>query len=357
MALFRRSKSAAITATYDPIGAELAVSGGSPTLIYGSTTRWRAMRIPTVSRARDLLCSAVASMPIRQYSITWDPATGDEVETELQPEPWMYRPDPRTTKTHLLAWTVDDLIFYSRAYWLVTARYSTGFPSQFLRLPAEDVTMEADLWANNIPVGEYQITYQGAVIPNRDVVVFYSPIMSLLDTGSRTVTIAERLDMAAAKFASTPAAFGWLKQTGGEDLTADELQTLANGWESVRDTSAVAALNQYVDWVESKMDPSRLQMLESRQFAALEISRIANIPPYLVGVDAAGFTYANAQQARQDLYLFGALPYALCIAETLSGETVTSRGRVVRLDAGRWLHELTNERTPDDGTSDPDPLG
>ena len=50
-------------------------------------------------------------------------------------------------------------------------------------------------------------------------------------------------------------------------------------------------------------------------------------------------TYANAQQARQDLYLFGAKPFIDCIEQTLSMDNVLPRGRFLKLDVTAYLEE------------------
>ena len=50
-------------------------------------------------------------------------------------------------------------------------------------------------------------------------------------------------------------------------------------------------------------------------------------------------TYQNAQQARQDLYLFGAKPFIDCIEQTLSLNSVTPRGRYIELDVDSYLEE------------------
>lgn len=320
--------------------ADIAIAGGDPALVWGSTYRWRAMRIPTISRARDLICTTVGALPLRAYNIVWDPERLEYAELRIQDEPWMVRPNERTTRSHMIAWTVDDLVFHGRAYWLIQSRYSTGYPASFLRLPADEVNLQADMWEANAPIGTYTITWRGAELDPANVVIFYSPIQSLLETGSTAIIQAERLGLAATRFATTPAAMGWLRQVEGEDLTSAELAELAAVWAEARDTSAVAALNRSVEWHESSIDPDRLQLIQARQHSALELSRVANIPPYLVGAETSSFTYANAQQARQDLILFGCAPYIAVIEETLSGPAVSSRSRIIRFDKSAWLDAI-----------------
>lgn len=325
-----RAAAAASTATPTAALALLAPNNGA-------VGRARAMKIPTVSRARDLLCSMIASLAIDHYGTQW---TGERLERlPLPPEPWMIRPEQRVPRAHTLAWTTDDLIFYGRAHWFVTARRAAdGRPYGFMRLPAAQVIVEAEAWANNVPMGTYSLSMNGQNVPTRDVVTFWSPIEPLLVTGARAFFTAERLDQAATRFATVPTGLGYLKQVGGEPLSSEELADLADAWVEARtNDSSIAALNEFVDFRESTIDPSKLQLTEAREYEAKELARLANCPPYLLGVEQSGMTYANAQQSRQDLFLFGALPYARCITEQLSGDDVTPRGHLVEFNLTEWL--------------------
>jgi hypothetical protein len=81
---------------------------------------------------------------------------------------------------------------------------------------------------------------------------------------------------------------------------------------------------------------------------ALEMARLANIPAYLVGVSVPGYTYQNAEQAREDLYLFGAKPLIECIEQTLSMNSIIPRGRYVELDVRTYLAESRMANTDSD---------
>ena len=327
-----------------------------------------ALRNPTISRARDLICGMVGCLEIEQYGRVWN---GDEYEyVDLPPDTWFQNPDPNVTRNFIMSFTADDLLFYGRAFWVVTQRNAAGFPSAFTWIPAADVTT----WDQAGPQWwgpSSQIYFQGIQLETRDVVQFLSPIPGLLFTGSRAINTAIRLDAAAERFATMEVPAGYLKQTGGEpmsgqelaDLAAErfatmevpagylqqtegepmsgqELADLAAAWSEARLTSSVAALNQYVKWQESSIDPSKLELVNARTYQALELSRVANIPPYLVGAPTgSGMTYQNAQQARQDLYLFGSKFYIDCIEQTLSLNSVTPRGRYIKLDVDSYLEE------------------
>jgi hypothetical protein len=301
------------------------------------TDRTIALRNPTISRARDLICGMIGCLEIEQYGRVWN---GDEYEyVDLPPDTWFQNPDPNVTRNFIMSFTADDLIFYGRAFWVVTARNAAGFPTGFTWIPAADVTT----WDQAGPQWwgpSSQIYFQGIQLQTQDVVQFLSPIPGLLFTGQRAINTASRLDLAAERFATMEVPAGYLKQTSGEPMSGQELADLAAAWSEARQTSSVAALNEYVEWRESNIDPSKLELVGARTYQALELARIANIPPYLVGAPAgSGMTYQNAQQARQDLYLFGAKPYIDCIEQTLSLNSVTPRGRYIKLDVDSYLME------------------
>lgn len=121
-------------------------------------------------------------------------------------------------------------------------------------------------------------------------------------------------------------------------MSAEDLGELAQGWANARRVSAVGALNSEVEWHEFDSDPSKLQLVEGRQFQALELSRAIGVPPYLLGIGVPGsFTYQNAQQARQDLYLFAVKQYLDCIQETLSSNDILPAGRFIEFDVHDYL--------------------
>jgi len=80
-------------------------------------------------------------------------------------------------------------------------------------------------------------------------------------------------------------------------------------------------------------------LIEASQYQSLEMSRLANVPPYLVGVATGAYSYQSSQQARADLYLFGVKLYADAIAGALSMDNVLPRGTYVEFDADEYLEE------------------
>lgn len=346
VALARRRGRGSLATT--PFGFGPPLAGFEPPYPFtapGWFDRSAAMSVASISRSRDLICSAVSALPFTLWQI--DRQAVPAVERRIPDYTWMDRPDPDRTRQWMLSWTTDDLMFHAAAHWHITARFATGFPSQFRRIEPGDLHDDGD--------GALSITdpYTGERVPVRDedIVEFLSPIEGMLSNGWRTISIAMQLDEAADRFASNEIPNGWLQEKeGSEDLADDELQKIALDFSVARHTATTAALNKWMDYHPNTVNPDDMQLVDSRSYQALEAARLGNVPPYLVGAPAGtGMTYQNGQQARQDLVDFGAAAFIGCIEQTLSGPNVTPRGTAVRLDLNAWL------RNPFTTSSDGEP--
>jgi phage portal protein BeeE len=308
-----------------------------------------ALQVPTVSRARDLICSMVGCLTLRQYTLQWN---GERMERiYLPPDTWTMQPDPNVTRNFIFANTASDLLMFGRSFWVITERLGNGFPSAFTWLPAQNVytlDQSGPQWFG--PSNE--ITFQGAPLDSKDVVQFLSPNGGLIYQGVSAITTALRLQRAAERFATNEIPSGYLKQTGGEPMSAQDLSDMAAAFAAARQQSTVAALNEYVEYKETSHKPDDLQLVQSREFMALEMARLANIPPYLVGVSVPGYTYQNADSARYDLYQFGAKPLIEAIEQTLSMNNILPRGRYVEFDVSAYLEENGMEYDERENVSD-----
>jgi len=338
--LFRtRTEPAIGTASVQAAAGASARPGALQYYVVGAATA-RALSIPTVSRAVGLITSMIGGLEFRTYTQSWDTNAQAYERTYIPGESWMTRPDPKATRNFMMASTVQDLMLHGRAFWYITSRYNTGFPASFTWLPADNVAtldQAGPEWFG--PSNDIQ--FNGVDIDTDNVVQFLSPINGMLWTGNRAIQIAYELDEAARRYAHHGGgiASGYLQQTDGEPMGGDELAELAQAWSEARGNLAVGALNQHVKYVEFSQDPSKLQLMDARQHSALELARVFQVPAWLVGVAIGGMTYNNSQQARQDLYLFGAKPFVDCIEQTLSLDTVVARGKHIEMDIGAYLRE------------------
>ena len=298
-----------------------------------------ALSVPTVARSTQMIISLVASLNLRHYTKQW---TGEKYEKiYLENESWMDLPDPTVTKSFIMSNTCMDLMMRGRAFWYVSSRSSaTGRPLSFQWIPAEIIT------TLDQPGPQYfgksnEIMMNGIRLATEDVVQFLSGTQGFLMTSARTIQTALKLDRSAERFASNEIVAGYLQQTdSSEPLDAESLGELAAAWSNARRVNAVGALNSAVKYEQFNSDPSKMQLVESRNFQSLELSRAIGVPGYLLGIGINGYNYSNATQAKQDLFLLGAKQYCDTIAETLSGQDILPRGRYVEFDVAELVADV-----------------
>lgn len=353
MGLFRRRETASTSTTppAGPLETRLAalVAARADVAVWtppAPVTRTQAMSLSVIQRSRDLMCGVLSRMPFRRYSDHGLDPTGDE--PRLVAAGWLDRPDPTRTRGSFVADITDDLFFYGWGAARITSRSADGFPNALERLEWIHLTPPQTHRAGTPGAGDvddwlYRDPATGQVRKYLDVnvIVFESPVTGVLEAPN-ALGIAARLDRAAARFATTSIPAGWLRQTGGVPLSAVELAERAEAFEVARETHTIAALNEYLDYEESTIDPSRLQLVEGRQFQDAALARIANVPGFMVGAVIPGdsMTYRTAATARLDLVDFGLAPLIGAWEETLSGPDVTPRGQHVRMDPSPFLRTL-----------------
>ena len=309
-------------------------------------SRNKAMSVPTVSRARDLMASVIGCMSLKQFSLIWN---GDEMEKLPQaPRTWLRKIDPTLPNNFIMSWTFDDLFFYGRAFWYITSRTADGFPASFTRLPAamvQTLDQSGPVWF----APSKQIIFQGGELDPNDVVQFLSPIQGIVYQSTQAVATALKLEAARYRNSSSAIPAGVLRQTGGEPLSGQELADLAAAFNHARETNQTAALNEFVTYTETLTSPDKMLLIDSAEFQAMEMARLCNIPPYLAGISVGSYSYQSSAESRMDLWTFGVRAYADCIAGTLSQNNVLPNGTYVEFDVEDYLtgeYSLTNHDMP-----------
>jgi hypothetical protein len=291
----------------------------------------RALSIPTVSRSRDLLAGIIGSTGLKHYSKQWNGEDYDEVYLPL--EPWMETPDPKVSRSFFFVNIFSDMFFYGAAYAYVTTRYSTGLPASFTWLPAANISSTEQTGLPQYYGTSKELEFNGQPLDVNNVIQFLSPIEGILKIGQRAINTTLYLDQSMDKMASLESMPGWLQQIDGEDMSGDDLGSLASAWAAARKQNQVGALSRQIEFREFKNSPFDT-IGEQRKYQSLEMARLCSVPAYLVSAptEGASMTYQNAQQARQDLYLFGARIYMDAIEQTLSSAQVLPRNRYVEFD-------------------------
>jgi hypothetical protein len=303
---------------------------GLPSTLYDRST---AMRLATVARARAVHVSVISVLPIRYWARTADPLADDR---QLELLDWMSRPDPNETLAYSIGWTVDDLFFHGRGFWRIRERYTTGFPSAFQWMPF----MECNPQYSRDLTALQSVEWRGVRYSIEDVVEFRGTIDGLLSIGSDVITTAMKAERAAQRFADfkmPPGTINIPGDPGAEPPSTDELNEMGDNFDNRRESASTAVLYN-AEYSNPDWDAEKMALPTARDHSALDLSRLANVPPWLTGApQGATMTYQNAAQARRDLVDFGSSGYMAVITQTLSGPNVTPPGTYIDFDVEGWL--------------------
>ncbi len=329
----RATTAAAAGNNYSGNNAGLGMIGSYYSYIEGDA-RNRAISVPTISRARDLMASVLGCMNLKMYNMVWN---GNEMEKlPIAPRTWLRQIDPAVPNNFIMSWTFDDLFFYGRAFWYITSRTADGYPASYSRLPAamvQTLDQAGPVWF----APSKQVVFQGGELDPNNVVQFLSPIQGIIYMSTQSVNTALKLEAARFRNASSAIPAGILRQTGGEPLGAQELADLAASFDAARMTNQTAALNEFVSYNETLTSPDKMLLIDAAEFQAMEMSRLCNIPPYLAGISVGSYSYQSSAESRMDLWTFGVRAYADCIAGTLSGNNILPNGTYVEFDVQQYL--------------------
>lgn len=318
---------------------------------YEGDARNRANSIPTLSRARDLLASVISSTKLEMYNEVWNDTDKEMECVYIAPRSWLRQPDPTIPYATIMAWTLDDLFYYGRAFWFITSRTADGFPASFTRLPAGSVTCQ-DQTGPVFFAPSNEVYFQGGMLDPNDLVQFISPVQGIIYQSQTAIETALRVESSRYRNAESLLPSGVLQMMpGGEPLSAQELADIATAFNSARVNNQTAALNEYVKYEETKALPDNMLMIESADFSGKEMCRLGNIPFYLAGFDIGSYQYTTSAGAREDLLLFGARQFLDCVSQTLSGNNVLPRGTMVKFDIDSYLESMMKDEmmseTPD----------
>ena len=317
MGLFSR-KPQVIEAQYAP-----QVMGENLPSIYNAIftrlSRHDAMSVPSVARARNLICGTVASIPLEYYKTS----TGEVIS----PPRWIKQLSKSQPSFVTLTWCVDSLLFYGVAYLLVTERYAEdGRPASFEWVANTRVTFTTDL--EGIHVTQYYI--DASPVDMNDIVTIQGFDEGVLERSSRTIQAAIDVDRAAAVNSAQAQPAGFLKNSGA-DLPPAEVQGLLAAWKRSRLNNSTAYLTSTLDYSPVSFSPKDMMYNEAIQNLSTQIARAMNVPAYYLSADQnTTMTYANVQDERKQFYALSIEPYIQAIQSRLSMDDISTAGHEVR---------------------------
>jgi HK97 family phage portal protein len=342
MGLFSRSiKTDAPTPTND-VAASIAPYPNSDGLYavrnaYSYTaSREEAMSIPTIARARGIICSSIAAVPI----ILRDRSTG----VRIDPPRVINTPDPRVPGSAIYVWTAEDILFTGFAFWRILELYADTFR---VRRVERIAPTRIGTFLNDNGTEVLYYTIDGNRIPETgvgSVVVFYGNDEGLLNRAGTTIRAGAELERAATMYAREPMPTMILKSNGAS-LPPDRIAKLLESWGQARRNRSTAFLNADVTLDAVGFDPEKMQLNAARNYISTELSRAIGIPAYFTDAPTgSSMTYSNATLAKQNLLDFSLIPIMTSIEERLSMPDFVSSTTVARFDLDAYLRGSAIER-------------
>lgn len=281
-----------------------------------------ALQVPSVMRCRNLIAGVISSIDLELYK----KSTGVELESPL----WLDQPDIRQPRSVTIAMTVDSLLFYSVAYWRVTSLYADdGRPSGFEWVSNSRVTVTTNQYGDQVDY--YSVNGVRAPMSGiGSLVTFQSLLPGVLEVGGRTIQSALDIQKAASVAAATPMATTIIKNTGA-DLPEAQVQGLLAAWKAARASRSTAYLTSTLEAQNLGFSPKEMAYAEASQYLATEISRLMNVPSYMISADMNNsMTYQNILDARKEFVAYSLQPFISAIENRLSMDDITAHGNVVR---------------------------
>lgn len=316
-----------------PPGVAAAFGLGAGDLV----SRGDAMRVPTVRRARQVVCGTIGAQPLVAHRTLPDRTVVDVTDQR----PLLRQPDPNTTLQYVLTWTADSLYFYGLAWWRVLDRDAQGYPTAAEWLAPSRVRVDLNA----------QAVYVDTVLvaDHRDLIRFDGPDEGVLTYAGGVLGTSRLLEAAVRRLASGDVPLGALRlKEGAEDLSSlpgsaedgirSQIDELLDSWEEARVRRTTAYLNGAIDFQTFQVDARASQLAEGRQQQRIDEANVCNVPPRVVNApSASSMTYSNALAERADLVDTSLAGLIVAIEQRLSMPDITPRTIRVRLDLTRYL--------------------
>lgn len=282
----------------------------------GEVSRAAALQIPALKKARTLLISTIASLPLREYK--------DGVEVERS---WLFNSKSGISPWHRISGIVDDLLFYDWSL-LAVERDKDGQIIDAVRVPFER-------WSTN---SKGQISVDGRFVPAASVVLIPgSGDGGILAAGASTIKGARALERAWISRAQSPVPLIELHQITDDEMEDDEIDELVDSWNVARSspTGATGFTDKRIE-VRTHGDKSggESHFEDGRNAVVLDIARLTGVPASVLdgSQSEASLTYSTSEGNRND-FIDYSLQYLLAPIEArLSLDDVSGAGSVIRFD-------------------------
>jgi HK97 family phage portal protein len=284
-------------------------------------TRQQALQVPSIKRCRDLICGTIASIPLEYYK----KSTGEKIAAPR----WVEQPSKAQPRFETMYFTLDSLLMYGVAYWIITETYlEDGRMANAEWVANSRVTFVTD--PDNSYVTQYYLDGKPLPMAGLGSLITFQKDEGILAVGGSTIKAALDVQKAAAIAAATPMASGILKNTGA-DLPPAEVSGLLAAWKRSRQNNSTAYLTSTLEFQGTQFSPKDMLYNEAIQNLATECARLCSVDPYYVSASQnTTMTYANVQDERKQMVAFTLQPYVSAVEARLSMDDISTTGHYVK---------------------------
>lgn len=289
-------------------------------------TRADAMAIPAVAKARSLICTTVARLPLVVMN------KDGQLPDDLQPS-WTYRTDGAISPFLRMLFTLDDLLFFGASLWQVVR----GSDRQILT--ADRVPFE--WWKTEVRGDSLAILIHDEPVSADEVIFIPGPVDGLLDRASTSLRAARDIEATVANRVKSPLPLVELHATGDTELTETEARDLITGYIKARqDPMGTVVYTPSSVQLISHGDRTDMGFAtDGRNAARLDVANHVGLPASLLegSVSEASLTYSTQEGKRNELVDYGLAQWIEAIQSRLSQDDVVPRGQRVRFDMADFL--------------------
>lgn len=266
-------------------------------------------RVSTVFACEDLISRTLSSFP--PYLV--------KDAQPIKGRSWLASPEPEvyTDWTVFVKQLVNSILRRGEGFLWATARGADGWPSRFIVLNPDWITVEA--------IGEYRLG--GDPLDPADVlhIKYQSWPGDLRGHGPLEAAALNLIGAAALeKYGADLAARGgvpWAVLKHPSKLNAAQAGDLQGGWTNAaaRRDGAPAVLSGGIELQTLTLSPKEMALLDLRIFDETRICASFGVPPFLVGLpQPSGLVYSNASSLFDYFWRACLRPLAQSIASALS---------------------------------------
>lgn len=279
-------------------------------------TRAEAMKVPSVVKARRIITSHLAGLPL--FSMR-GPAV---LPPEAQPT-FLYRTSGASTPWHRMAWTLDDQLFYGWSLWGV----ERGADDAIL----DGVRVPPEWWHIN---DDNKIEVNGNTVDPATVILFPGATEGLLDYAAGTIRAALNIERSWAGRVRNPVPITELHQTTDDVLEPEEITALLEAYTAARRDPNGAVVYTPPD-IELKVhgEQASSYLVEARNAVRLDVANMTGLPAGALdgSLSTASLTYTTEQGTKTQI-TDALREWYEPIEARLSQDDVVPRGQRVRFD-------------------------